>query len=232
VSVSSAPSTAPSSSASAAAPSLLRRAWTAVPVALLVGALLGGLAWFSDDLGNPLGLLIPANLVGIWALVAFAAGAGARTVIGGAGRGLFALLAAVGVYYLVYGTLGEGWRAAGALRAATIWGTVALIAGPPLGFSGSVWRHRSGLARSLAISVPAGVLIAEGVLFQVQTLGDVAARALLLVEVALGLLLPLVLVRGARWRAIALGGALVVAGAAAAGLYVVLPALRAAADTF
>ena len=154
MSVSSAPSTAPASHSAPAAASLVRRAGTAIPAALLAGALLGALAWLSDDLGYPLGLLIPANLVGVWAIVAFGAGAGARTVIGGTGRGLFALLAAVAVYYLAYGLLGDGWRAAGAVRAATVWGAVALIAGPPLGLSGSVWRHRTGWARSLAIAVP------------------------------------------------------------------------------
>ena len=148
-------------------------------MALLAGAILGALAWLSDDLGYPTGLLIPANLVGVWGLVAFGAGAGARTVLGGAGRGLFALLAAVAVYYLAYGLLGEGWRVAGAGRAATIWGSVALLAGPTL-----------------------------------------------------GLALPLFLVRGMRARSIAVGAAILVAVATLVGLLVVLPALRAAADTF
>jgi hypothetical protein len=230
----SASSTAPSSRAAghAQGPSLLRRAGTAIPVALLAGGLLGFLSWLSDDLGYPTGLLIPANLVGAWALVAFGAGAGARTVVGGAGRGLFALLAAVAVYYLVYGLFGEGWRAAGALRAATIWGAVALIAGPPLGLAGSVWRHREGVARSLGIAVPAGVLLAEGLFYQLQLGDDPAVRALLVAETLVGLALPLVAVQGTRARAIALGAALLVAGVAVVGLLVILPSLRSAADTF
>ncbi len=231
MSVSSAPSTAPASRP-APAGSVLRRAGTAIPVALLAGALLGGLAWLSDDLGHPLGLLIPANLVGIWALVAFGAGAGARTVVGGAGRGLFALVAAVAVYYLAYGLLGEGWRALGAARAATVWGLVAIVTGPPLGLSGSVWRHRDGWARSLALGVPAGVLIAEGILFQAQVPNDGAARAMLTIEALVGIALPLIALRGARWRVVGLGAAMVVAGLAIVGLLVLLPALRAAADTF
>jgi hypothetical protein len=212
--------------------SIARRAGTAIPVALLAGAVLGSLAWLSDDIGYPLGLLIPANLVGVWGLVAFGAGAGARTVVGGAGRGVFALLAAVAVYYLAYGLLGEGWRAIGAGRAALVWGLVAVVTGPPLGLSGSVWRHRTGWARSLGIAVPAGVLIAEGLLFQSQVPNDQAARALLAVEALLGAAIPLVLVQGKRWRALALVGALVVAALAIIGLLVVLPAIRAAADTF
>ena len=197
MSVSSTPSTAPSREADPAAPSLLRRAGTAIPVALLAGAILGALAWLSDDLGYPTGLLIPANLVGVWGLVAFGAGAGARTVLGGAGRGLFALLA-----------------------------------GPTLGLAGSAWRHRAGTVRSLAIAVPAGVLIAEGLLFGAQVANDPAARSLLTLEALVGLALPLFLVRGMRARAIALVAAVIVAVLALVGLLVMLPALRAAADTF
>jgi len=200
VSVSSTPSTAPSTEARDAAPSVLRRAGTAIPVALLAGAVLGALAWLSDDLGYPTSLLIPANLVGVWGLVAFGAGAGARTVLGGAGRGLFALVAAVAVYYLAYGLLGDGWRAAGATRAAMIWGSVALLA--------------------------------EGLLFRAQVPNDPAAQALLTAEAVVGLALPLFLVRGLRARVVAVGAAVVVAAATLVGLLVVLPGLRAAADTF
>ena len=232
MSVSSTPSTAPSTEADPAAPSLLHRAGTAIPVALLAGGILGALAWLSDDLGYPTSLLIPANLVGVWGLVAFGAGAGARSVIGGAGRGLFALLAAVAVYYLAYGLFGEGWRAAGAGRAAMVWGSVALLAGPTLGLAGSVWRHREGTARSLGIAVPAGVLIAEGLLFGAQVSNDPAARSLLTVEALVGIALPMFLVRGMRGRAIGLSAAVLVAVGTLVGLLVVLPALRAAADTF
>jgi hypothetical protein len=201
-------------------------------MALLAGSILGAVAWLSDDLGYPLGLLVPANLVGVWGLVAFGAGAGARTVVGGAGRGLFALVAAVAVYYLAYGLLGDGWRAAGAVRAATIWGAVAIVAGPALGLSGSVWRHRSGWPRSIGLAVPAGLLIAEGLVLGAQVPNDPPARALLTIEALVGLVLPLVLLRGARWRAIAYLGTAAVAGAAIVGLLLVLPALRTAADTF
>jgi hypothetical protein len=231
-SVPSAPSAAPSSRPAPAPASLARRAGTAIPVALLAGGVLGGLAWFSDDLGYPAGLLIPANLVGVWALVAFGAGAGARTVLGGTGRGLFALLAAVGVYYLAYGLLGEGWRAVGAGRAALVWGSVAVLAGPPLGLAGSVWRHHRGPARSLAVALPAGILLAEGLLFQAQVANDQAARALFTIEALVGVALPVVAVRGTPARLLALAAAVVVAAAGVLALLVVLPALRAAADTF
>jgi hypothetical protein len=211
---------------------VVRRAATAIPVAVGAGVVLGGLAWLSDDLGYPLGLLVPANLVGAWALLAFVAGAGARSVVGGAARGLIALLAAVATYYLAYSILGEGWRAAGAFRAATIWGAVAVLAGPALGLAGGAWRHGTGWVRPAGIAVPSGILIAEGLLFQVQVPNDVAARSMLTVEVVVGLALPLVAVRGWRARAVAIGLAVLVATSAILGLLVLLPALRSAADTF
>jgi hypothetical protein len=80
--------------------------------------------------------------------------------------------------------------------------------------------------------MPAGVLLAEGLLFQAQVPSDVAARTLLSAEVVLGIALPVVAVRGIRSRMLALGLALLVATAGIVGLLVVLPALRAAADTF
>jgi hypothetical protein len=52
------------------------------------------------------------------------------------------------------------------------------------------------------------------------------------VEALVGVALPLFLVRGVRARVIALGAAVLVAVASLVGLLVVLPALRAAADTF
>jgi len=113
-----------------------------------------------------------------------------------------------------------------------IWGSVALLAGPTLGLAGSAWRHREGTVRSLAIAVPAGVLIAEGLLFGAQLANDPAARSLLTLEALVGLALPLFLVRGMRARAIALVAAVIVAAMALVGLLVLLPALRAAADTF
>ena len=88
----------------------------------------------------------------------------------------------------------------GAGRAATIWGSVALVAGPTLGLAGSVWRHREGTARSLGIAVPAGVLMAEGLLFGARVANDPAARSLLALEALVGVALPLFLVRGMRAR--------------------------------
>ena len=91
---------------------------------------------------------------------------------------------------------------------------------------------RPGGHGASGIAVPAGLLIAEGLVLGSQVPNDPAARALLAIEVLLGLVLPAFLVRGARWRLIAYAGTAAVAGAGIVGLLIVLPALRTAADTF
>mgnify|MGYP003511267450 CR=1 FL=1 len=66
------------------APTLLTRAVAGFGTSILGGAALGVTAWFSDQLGYPLGLLIPANAIGVWLAVAFALGGSARTLPTGA----------------------------------------------------------------------------------------------------------------------------------------------------
>ena len=165
--MSSSPSPAPDL---AIRPSLIGRAVEGLGTSILVGAALGALAWLSDQLQWPYSLLIPANMIGVWLALAFALGASARTIPTGALRGLIGLLAAVAVYYLLY-TLGAGYRAIGAGHAATVWGLVALIAGPVMGGAGAVWRHASGRPRAVAVAVLAAALIAEG-----RGLRDLASR--------------------------------------------------------
>jgi hypothetical protein len=208
----------------------LRRATTALPLAIGAGVALGIAAWWSDELGYPAGALVPANAVGAWGLVAFASGSGARTVPGSAFRGLFALVAAVAAYYLAYAVLGDGWRSLGAARAATIWGGMALVAGPVLGLAGGVWRYGRGPWRASAVGLPAGILVIEGLLAGLGRSDAVAV--VLLVEVGVGILLPVALLRGSRARAVAWAATAVVALIGAFGLTVVIPALRAAADRF
>src|SRR4249919_1081272 len=165
--MSSSPSPAPDL---AIRPSLISRTVGGFGTSIVVGGALGAAAWLSDQLQWPYSLLIPANMIGIWLGVAFALGASARTIPTGAIRGLIGLLAAVAVYYLLFATLGEGYRATGAGHAATVWGLVALLAGPVVGGSGAVWRHGSGRPRATAVAVLAAALIAEGVVFGVTRL--------------------------------------------------------------
>jgi hypothetical protein len=199
--------------------------------------LLGAAAWWSDQLGYPAGLLIPANAIGAWLAVAFVLGASARTIPTGALRGLLGLLAAVATYYVLFALLGVGFRAIGASHAATVWGLVALIAGPLLGGSGAVWRHGTGWPRAIGVAVLAAALVGEGVVFggsrlvHVDQLGTDPGAFLFLAEILIGLLLPLVLLRGQeRLRGYAATIALAVIAGAAIGPITAL--IRGIADRF
>jgi hypothetical protein len=210
---------------------LARRARMAISVALALGALLGAAAWAADVLDYPWNVVIPANAIGAWALVAFVAGAIGWSVIGGAARGLIALVTAVIVYYLGYALFGDGWRSASAVRAAMVWGSLAVLAGPALGFAGGVWRHGPPSWRALAVGVPSGILVVEGWLSRSQIGNDPFATSFLVAEVVVGAALPIVAARGGP-RLLALGAAALVALATIIGLVVVIPGLRSAASTF
>lgn len=202
-----------------------------------LGIVLGAASWFADQLDWPLQLLVPTNAVGVWLAVAFAAGATGRTVLLGALRGLVALLAAVGAYYLLIRLLGEGIRPIGAAHAATVWGFVAAMAGPALGAAGATWRHGRGWPRAISVALLAAVLVAEGIVFgsaRLLPLDDLAGdpgAILLAVEALVGLVLPAVLLdRGERLR-----GYVSLVAMAAGAVLVIGPAVglvRALADRF
>jgi hypothetical protein len=221
----------------AIAPSLAARAVTGFGASILAGGALGGASWFADGLAWPYSLLIPANLIGVWLGVAFVLGASARTIPTGALRGVIGLISAVAVYYLLIRTFGQGFRAIGASHAATIWGTVALLAGPVLGGAGAVWRHGSGWPRAIGVALLASALFAEGFVFGAPRLAHldqiaVDPGALLFgAEMVLGLLLPwLLLRREERIRGYAALGGLAVVAAVAIGPVTTM--LRGLADRF
>jgi hypothetical protein len=201
------------------------------------GAALGGAAWFSDQLAWPFSLIIPANAIGVWLAVAFVLGGSARTIATGALRGLVGLLTAVAVYYLLIAAFGQGVRAIGASHAATVWGLVALIAGPILGGSGAVWRHGTGWPRALGVAVLAAALVGEGVVFggprllHVDQLGADPGAFLFLAEIVIGLALPYALLRpGERLRGYLATAGLAVVAALAIGPVTTL--IRGIADRF
>ena len=221
----------------ALSPSLGSRVLGGFGASILGGAALGTLAWWTDQLGFPWTAYIPANAIGAWLGLAFVLGASARTIPTGALRGLIGLVSAVVAYYLLIGVFGDGFRAIGASHAATVWGAVALLAGPVFGFAGGTWRHGHGLPRSIAVAVLAAALIAEGVVFGAprwargdQLLTDPGAFVLA-AEAILGLALPWVLLRrGERVAGYAAVAVLAVLAAVAIGPLTTL--LRAVADTF
>ena len=221
----------------ALSPSLGSRVLGGFGASILGGAALGTLAWWTDQLGFPWTAYIPANAIGAWLGLAFVLGASARTLPTGALRGLIGLVSAVVAYYLLIGVFGDGFRAIGASHAATVWGAVALLAGPVFGFAGATWRHGHGRPRSIAVAVLAAALIAEGVVFGAprwarpdQVATDPGAFVLA-AEAVLGLALPWVLLRrGERLFGYVAVAVLAVLAAVAIGPLTTL--LRAIADTF
>jgi len=216
---------------------LATRAFTGFGASIGVGAALGALSWFADQLAWPMSLLIPANLIGAWLGTAFALGASARTIPTGALRGLVGLLSAVVVYYLLNALLGTGFRVLGASHAATIWGAVAVIAGPTLGGAGALWRYGTGWPRAIGVAILAAALIGEGLVFggprliHVDQLGTDPGALLFAAEAILGAALPaLLLRRGERLR-----GYLATAGLAVAAALAITPVttlIRELADRF
>jgi hypothetical protein len=188
-------------------PGVVSRAISGFGTSIGVGAAIGAAAWVSDQLSWPYSLLIPANAIGVWLGVAFLLGASARTIPTGVLRGLIGLLSAVAAYYLLNAALGHGFRVIGASHAATVWGAVALLAGPIMGGAGSVWRYGSGWPRAIGVGILAAALIGEGLVFggsrllHVDQLGTDPGAILFAVEIALGLILPWLLLRqGERLR--------------------------------
>ncbi len=125
----------------------------------------------------------------------------------GALRGVIGLLSAVVVYYALIAVFGQGYRAIGASHAATVWGLVALVAGPVMGGAGALWRHATGWPRAIGAAVLASALFAEGFVFGAPRLVHVDQLAydpgafLFAAEMILGLVLPwLLLRRGERLR--------------------------------
>jgi hypothetical protein len=151
-------------------------------------------------------------------------------------RGLIGLLSAVAAYYLLFAVLGEGFRAQGAPHAATIWGVVALVAGPIMGGAGAVWRYGVGWPRAIGVAVLAAALIGEAVVFggpriaRLDPATDPGA-ILFLIEFVVGLALPFVLLRpDERLRGYTATMALAIVAALAIGP--VTAVIRGIADTF
>jgi hypothetical protein len=218
-------------------PSLGVRALGGFGTSIAAGAALGAAAWSTDQLGFPWTALLPFNAIGAWVAVAFALGASARTIPTGALRGVIGLLSAVAAYYVLNRIFGSGFRAIGASHAATVWGGVALLAGPAFGVAGSAWRHGNGWPRAIGVAALSAALIAEGLVFGAQRLVHIGQLAsdpgaiVLAVEVVLGLALPWLLLRRGERRA-GYAAVLVLAVVAAVAIGPLTSMLRGLADRF
>ena len=209
---------------------LASRAAFGIGTGIALGVALGALAWLADQLAYPYSALIPANAIGAWLGLGFILGASARTVPTGALRGLIGLLSAVGVYYVLIALSEAGFRLIGAPHAATTWGAVALIAGPTFGAAGGAWRHWQGTGRALAVAVLAAALIAEGARFGLFRSGDLVG-VIYLVEVAIGLVLPALLLRP-RERLAGYGATLPLAIVFGVAIEPIVVLVRSVADRF
>ncbi len=213
------------------------RSMTRLGLALGAGAILGAAAWTADQFVYPWNVLIPANAVGAWVAVAFATGALGTRPLGGALRGLAALLVGVAVYELLTGTLGYGVSSGGAVHASLVWGTVAAVIGPVFGLAGATWRGSRGWPRAIAAAFLGAALIAEGVGFGGARLVHVGQLvydpgALLLAgEIAVGLALPWLLLRPGERRSGYLA-MVVLAVLAAVAIEPVTALVRGIADRF
>lgn len=182
-------------------------------------------------------MLLPVNLIGVWLGVAFVLGGSARTIPTGAFRGLIGLMAAVAAYYLLFAVLGHGIRAIGAGHAATVWGAVAILAGPVMGAAGALRRQRTGWPRAIAVATLAAALVAEGFVFgagrlvHVDRLLNDPGVLVLGAEMLIGAALPSVLLRrGERLRGYVAMVTLALVAAAAIGPVIAL--IRGTADRF
>lgn len=186
--------------------------------AMALGLLLGLGAQVAGDLRPGLGWL--GALGGPWLATAFAAGALTTQARTAAVAGALALGTGTAVYYAaMVGTAGPG--ALGyAVVVGTAWGLVALAVGATFGAAGGLWRAHDDLRSAGSAALLAGALVGEAVIL--ATVWD-ARPALLVIgaQLGAGLTLPLVLLRPASLRLLALALALglaVVCGAAEAEL--------------
>jgi hypothetical protein len=126
-------------------------------VALVGGLLIGALTSFGQLwLDRPFQALV--NSASAWLVIAFAAGALARSWRAAAVAGAVACLTEL-LGYAVTAHL-RGYAAGGSIM--LFWCACGLVGGPILGTTGQQWRHGRTSYRALAVAVAAGTFIAEG----------------------------------------------------------------------
>ena len=148
-----------------------------------------------------------------WVVLAFAIGMASRGRREGTLEAAGALALSVVVYYaLMYGI--EGRAGAGYAAAMTLmWGGLAVVVGALFGAAGAAFRHGADRARLLAVALLGGTLAGEATFFLVR--GQAGSRAaVLVVQLAAGVALPLAARPGRRRPLPALAATTVLAGAA------------------
>jgi hypothetical protein len=179
-----------------------RRLWV---VSVVVGVGLGVFSQLADGIigGRLFGIL--GNIASPWGLAAFFVGRLTTSSKRGAAAGALTLVAGVVVYYL-FGAL-RGYDV-GAVN--LVWTSVALVAGPVMGWSGAAISAEPERPPVLAVAAPAAMLLAEALFLAIDRkvwrsnfstepyrLIDVGVMLALLVG---GLVLPVVFEKDRRRR--------------------------------
>jgi hypothetical protein len=168
-----------------------------VPIGPWVVALAGGLTvgvgcWAAHEY-----LAGPAQLLGhsaaLWLTVAWLAGSRVRRPAIGALAGLVALIATITAFYLALaGIVGRGEFAA----TMYFWYVAAVVGGPVFGVFGWLRTTNSSVFKGLSAAALGAVFLAEAAIYAWHSRG--AMNGALIVEAAVGLVLPFTLSR--RWR--------------------------------
>lgn len=198
-----------------------RSAYAAVATGIAVGV-----AGRASDYLPPL-VAWSASLGVPWLAAAFVLGAFVAHPRTAARAGGAALVTAVVTYYAILLFVEHGTTPTYAAIVGTAWSLAGAAAGAAFGYAGASWRSRRPWPHATAIAVLSGALVGEALLL--LTLWQVpVARRVLILELALGALLPLLMARGGRARALAIPLTAVVAAAVLVAEGIVREAARAA----
>lgn len=167
----------------------------------LLGAAWGVVCWWGDRWDGPAAFAV--NAIGPWLLLAFAFGAWLRALLPGMLAATAALTTAVWTYYSTYDLthrLDPTQDTRYFIPGGQAWLALALAAGIVVGALGVCWRR--GHHPALAAGLLGGALAGEGI-YQLREMRRYATEAastpadvaLVLLCIALGLALPLILVR-------------------------------------
>jgi hypothetical protein len=183
----------------------------AVAAGLVVGVLTQlGQAHLPDAL-QPI-----ANSISMWLVLAFAVGSVGTTAVVAASAGWISLISAlVGYYGAIFLQFGYSVSSSSQL----IWGVSAFIGGVIFGLAGWAWRNRTGWTKATGVGLLAAAFIADA-LYEYAILQP-EAKAGALIFLAIGAVVPFILVRDNAGRARAYAAVVPCLALAAIG-YVVL----------
>jgi len=137
-----------------------RRLWL---IAVVVGVGLGVFSLLADGVigGRLFGIL--GNIAAPWGLAAFFVGRLTASPKRGAAVGALTLVVGVAVYYL-----GGAIRGYAVGEANLVWTTVALVAGPVMGWSGAAIASRPERPPAIAVAAPSAMLVAEAIFLAID----------------------------------------------------------------